>query len=179
MDAPRSFASLRPALLARKGGARPAMRNQLGAAPSADDPAGDHPADNDLGWNDFGHDDCGPDHGDATAGDLAAAYADERVVPISRLAIPRRTPRDPGRPGRAALEASRKAAFTLRLDPERHLRLRLACALDARSAQALVTDALDRLLAAIPELEPLAEEAASARRAKAQRSRRPSRHGKS
>lgn len=179
MDAPRSFASLRPALLARKGGARPAMRSQMAAEPASveEHPADDYPADNDLGWNDFGHDDTGLEADNAELS--APEFADERVVPISRMAIPRRTPRDPARPARAALEASRKAAFTLRLDPERHLRLRLACALDARSAQALVTDALDRLLAAIPELEPLAEEAASARRAKAERSHRPSRHGKS
>jgi hypothetical protein len=37
------------------------------------------------------------------------------------------------------------------------LRLRLACTLDDRSAQALVTDALDRLLAEFPDLDALAE----------------------
>ena len=39
-----------------------------------------------------------------------------------------------------------KAAFTLRLDAKRHLKLRLACAVNGRSAQQLVTDALDHLL---------------------------------
>ena len=36
------------------------------------------------------------------------------------------------------------------------VRLRLACQLQARSAQALVTEAVDRFLADLPELEPLA-----------------------
>ena len=52
-----------------------------------------------------------------------------------------------------------KAAFTLRLDPERHLKLRLACAVDGRSAQILVTQALDKLLADMPELDALATKA--------------------
>lgn len=49
-----------------------------------------------------------------------------------------------------------KAAFTLRLDPERHLKLRLACALARESAQSIVTEALDRFLAELPEVEELA-----------------------
>ncbi len=49
-----------------------------------------------------------------------------------------------------------KAAFTLRLDPERHLKLRLACALSRRSAQQLVTEALDNFLDSLPELDALA-----------------------
>jgi hypothetical protein len=52
-----------------------------------------------------------------------------------------------------------KAAFTLRLDPDRHLKLRLACAVNGRSAQQIVTDAVDRLLAAMPELDAMAEKA--------------------
>ena len=50
----------------------------------------------------------------------------------------------------------KKAAFTLRLDPERHLKLRLACAVTGRSAQQLVTGALDAMLDQIPEIEALA-----------------------
>lgn len=50
----------------------------------------------------------------------------------------------------------RKAAFTLRLDAERHLRLRLACAVQNRSAQLLVTDALDQLLESLPDVARLA-----------------------
>ncbi len=49
-----------------------------------------------------------------------------------------------------------KAAFTLRLDNERHLKLRLACAISNRSAQALVTEALDALLNNMPELDQMA-----------------------
>lgn len=52
-----------------------------------------------------------------------------------------------------------KAAFTLRLDPQRHLKLRLACAVRGCSAQQLVTDALDRLLGSMPELDDMAEKA--------------------
>ena len=60
---------------------------------------------------------------------------------------------------RAAPGSKGKAAFTLRLDGERHLKLRLACAVTGRSAQQLVTDALDQLLAAMPELDTMAEQA--------------------
>jgi hypothetical protein len=51
----------------------------------------------------------------------------------------------------------KKSAFTLRLDCDRHLRLRLATAVSGRSAQQIVTAALDRFLASIPEVESLAE----------------------
>ncbi len=60
---------------------------------------------------------------------------------------------------RAAPGAKGKAAFTLRLDPTRHLKLRLACAVTGRSAQMLVTDALDQLLGDMPELDGMAERA--------------------
>lgn len=60
-------------------------------------------------------------------------------------------------PKRAFGTAGRKAAFTLRLDADRHLRLRLACAVTGRSAQLIVTAALDQLLATIPEIDALAE----------------------
>ena len=49
-----------------------------------------------------------------------------------------------------------KAAFTLRLDSERHLKLPLACAVRHQSAQQLVTDALDALLGSMPEIDDLA-----------------------
>ena len=67
---------------------------------------------------------------------------------------PRRAPRPRSAPG-----SKGKAAFTLRLDPDRHLKLRLACAVNGRSAQQLVTDALDVLLEHIPELEAMASKA--------------------
>ena len=60
---------------------------------------------------------------------------------------------------RAAPGSKGKAAFTLRLDAERHLKLRLACAIDGRSAQMLVTQALDTLLGSMPELAGMAERA--------------------
>jgi hypothetical protein len=55
----------------------------------------------------------------------------------------------------AALPAKAKAAFTLRLDPDRHLKLRLACALSRRSAQQLVTGALDDFLNSLPEVDAM------------------------
>ena len=64
----------------------------------------------------------------------------------------------PVRP-RAAPGSKGKAAFTLRLDPARHLKLRLACAVSGRSAQQLVTDALDQLLDSMPEVDSMAERA--------------------
>jgi hypothetical protein len=63
----------------------------------------------------------------------------------------------PKRQALPVVQAGRKAAFTLRLDAERHLRLRLATAVTGRSAQLLVIGALDALLSSIPELEALAE----------------------
>ena len=51
-----------------------------------------------------------------------------------------------------------KAAFTLRLDHDRHLRLRLASALQNVSAQHLVTEALDAFLQLLPEVEELARQ---------------------
>lgn len=57
--------------------------------------------------------------------------------------------------GRGKRNAAGKAAFTLRLDAERHLRLRLASALCNRSAQVLVTEALDALLDSLPEVDDL------------------------
>lgn len=51
-----------------------------------------------------------------------------------------------------------KAAFTLRLDQERHLRLRLASAVTGRSAQQLVTEALDQFLESLEGIEALASQ---------------------
>ncbi len=72
----------------------------------------------------------------------ARPHRNGSVVPL-----PPRERRAPGSKG--------KAAFTLRLDAERHLKLRLACAVTHRSAQQLVTEALDQFLAALPELDAL------------------------
>ena len=88
---------------------------------------------------------------------LVAEPAPVLVIP-ERVAAPVSTPARSLRP-RAAPGSKGKSAFTLRLDPARHLRLRLACAVDGRSAQQLVTDALDQLLQAMPELDSMAEKA--------------------
>ena len=70
----------------------------------------------------------------------------------------------PKRPAvKAKADEGKKAAFTLRLDAERHLRLRLATAVTGQSAQQIVTGALDAMLASIPEVEALAERATSAK----------------
>jgi len=78
------------------------------------------------------------------------------VRPAAPAAAParRRAPRARSAPGTKS-----KAAFTLRLDRDRHLKLRLACAVDGRSAQQLVTDALDQLLQHMPELDSMAAKA--------------------
>lgn len=75
------------------------------------------------------------------------------IAPVRAVA---RTPRR-----RAA--SGPKAAFTLRLEAERHLKLRLACAVTGQSAQQLVTAALDQLLESMPELESMADRAPSRR----------------
>lgn len=64
-------------------------------------------------------------------------------------------PRKRGQRRVAAVEG-RRAAFTLRLDTERHLKLRLACTLTGKSAQQLVTDALDKLISELPDVSALA-----------------------
>jgi hypothetical protein len=76
------------------------------------------------------------------------------VAKVAPATAPRRAPHPRAAPG-----SKGKAAFTLRLDPERHLKLRLACAVDGRSAQQLVTDALDQLLERMPDLDGLAAKA--------------------
>jgi hypothetical protein len=86
---------------------------------------------------------------EAPAPVIAVPTAVARAAPA-----PRRAPRPRSAPG-----SKGKAAFTLRLDRERHLKLRLACAVDGRSAQQLVTDALDVLLERMPELESMAAKA--------------------
>ena len=202
---PKPFASLSSGLLARKGGARPAMRpqgfGQIGGNLE------------DLGWNDMGfeppkpaeaprdseHDAFGdpiaehpvlnghagltpvhsPVHSqqaeiaDRFTGSDEGEEADETVelldedtepqqvekapvyvLPQAPASAARRAPKTRSAPGTKG-----KAAFTLRLDPERHLKLRLACAVSGRSAQLLVTDALDAFLDGMPELVAMAEKA--------------------
>ena len=56
MAASRPAASLRPALLARKGGARPAMRSALPQDLAAGESGDLAESQNALGWNDMGED---------------------------------------------------------------------------------------------------------------------------
>ena len=90
------------------------------------------------------------------------APVDDLVEPVAVepvfVATPHPTPRRAPRP-RSVAGGKSKAAFTLRLDKDRHLKLRLACAVDGRSAQQLVTDALDQLLERMPDLDGLAAKA--------------------
>jgi len=74
------------------------------------------------------------------------------MAPVSApvVAMPRKPRQAPGSNG--------KAAFTLRLEPERHLKLRLACAIRHRSAQQIVSEALDEFLDGLPELASLAQQ---------------------
>ena len=90
---------------------------------------------------------------DETAEVFEPESVDVPVVVAPVIAAPRRAPTV------RSASAGKKAAFTLRLDSERHLKLRLACAVDGRSAQLLVTAALDRLLEQMPELDAMAGKA--------------------
>ena len=188
MSEPKSFASLGPTLLARKGGAKPAMRPQLApltgmggqaAAQAVDDDDFEEELE-DLGWNDMGHDDEDTLTHEAQVFSLtpspanAEAEAESRVVDAvarAEMAALAGEPevlrqqrdvvasiggqhREPAR--RRANDDGRRAAFTLRLDAKRHLKLRLASTVKNRSAQQLVTAALDKYLADIPEIEALA-----------------------
>ena len=173
-------ASLSSGLLARKGQARPAMRPQgfHGPAVSLED----------LGWNDMGEGPAPAAPDPAPAAELppvlvqrevlreeiAAAPVTERIAPepepeatkpepapAAELVMPEVKPVSVATAARIRREVQArkpKAAFTLRLDAERHLRLRLASATRNRSAQALVSDALDRYLETLPEVEELARQ---------------------
>ncbi len=166
-----SFASLSPTLLARKGAAKPAMRPQVQPLNSNELYGQDlarHPQD-DLGWNDMGEN--MPDH--RPQADVIAFEGREPVqtpvVPgkpdvlrqrediVSRVeeSAPATKARGSA-PRRKAIAQGRRAAFTLRIDRERHLKLRLACTLTNRSAQSLITEALDAYLEAQDEIAEIA-----------------------
>lgn len=138
------FASLGPTLLARKGGAKPAMRPQLAPLPDmASNMAGvDAEKLEDLGWNDMGE--AGED--DAPAPKQSAKKAKKRGPAKKSKPVAKK-----------AAKPARKAAFTLRLDADRHLKLRLAATMHGVSAQALVTQAIDTLFNEIEDLDALAK----------------------
>jgi predicted HicB family RNase H-like nuclease len=208
MSEPKPQASLSSNLLARKGGAKPAMRRQ--GLSSFPDNSSDSDVHEDLGWNDMGYD-VDPDHEahpiehlhhnplagaipnpgsvvrhqqEEIAAKLGARPVEIAETPkaqeepvaapvplsISREVQPlaehsavleaaRSHKREAKKPRAAVKSRTRKAktAFTLRMDPERHLKLRLATAVKNISAQQLVTKAVDEYLRSIPELEGLAE----------------------
>lgn len=87
---------------------------------------------------------------------VASANEPEAQVEAATIVVPAVPKRSRSRQAEAL---KGKAAFTLRLDPSRHLKLRLACAVNAKSAQQLVTKALDELLASMPELDAMASKA--------------------
>ncbi|MCL6250913.1 hypothetical protein M3P36_07650 [Altererythrobacter sp. KTW20L] len=167
--APKGMASLGPLLLARKGTAKPAMRAQLeaNARGNADQLIDEldelASSQEDLGWNDMGESDLGV--GETPVDDLAlpAAPAEpavrrQQVDLLHRIADANLAAFQAAENhnSSASPETGRRAAFTLRLDEERHLRLRLASTVQGESAQALVTRALDSLLSQMPEIEQLA-----------------------
>lgn len=166
------FASLSPTLLARKGAARPAMRPQvqpLGTHELHAFAPGNDPQD-ELGWNDMGEDVPEPanEQRESQAADVIAlagrvaidtpAVADKPEVVREREQAAKKIAAGalPAAPRRKAIAKGRKAAFTLRIDPERHLKLRLACTLKNRSAQQLITEALDCWLDAQDEIAEIA-----------------------
>ena len=97
-----------------------------------------------------------------------AAPVEAVIAPAKAVEAPRRAAvpsPQPSSRARSAPGSKNKAAFTLRLERERHLKLRLACAVSGRSAQQLVTDALDAFLDTMPELNSMAEKAPLTKRA--------------
>lgn len=155
-------ASLSSGLLARKGQARPAMRPQgfvgLDPGTSLDD----------LGWNDMGGE--LPAHAPtyepvppvlAQRQTLVEEFAPEPVAapvaPEPESSVRPVSTATAARIGREVGARKGKAAFTLRLDHDRHLKLRLASAVTGRSAQVIVTEALDAFLESLPELGALVD----------------------
>lgn len=179
MGEPKPMASLTSGLLARKGQAKPAMRPQgFGSMIS---PA--HATLDDLGWNDMGHEpsaravepvltpvavpvavpheqpaadfveQVSPAREQRTHLAAAIGARIEEAHDANGKALPNVAIR---RAHQAVKSRKIKAAFTLRVDPDRHLKLRLACALSRRSAQQIVTEALDSFLDSIAGLDDLA-----------------------
>ncbi|HWW58740.1 MAG TPA: hypothetical protein VN047_17740 [Sphingopyxis sp.] len=214
MGEPKPLASLSAGLLARKGGARPAMRRQpLGSGPAPLNSMGY----DDLGWNDMGYDvdpdqsgeparmvdlkplltgsvlahnveaeqavdesaahepvltgltgDYGADEFEAEAPEVPEVVRQqesliERVAAVARKVEARPDPSAKKEKAPRALRAREKAAFTLRLDAERHLRLRLASAVTNRSSQVILTDLLDEYLSSLPEIDAMASRLPAAR----------------
>jgi hypothetical protein len=112
----------------------------------------------DLGWNDMGDDapegyvdepapkvrraDIVPIAGDAETSMVpcnVSKHQSQPEVMFNEMATPAKTRNSSSHQGH-------RVAFTLRLDAERHFKLRLACAFENRSVQKFVTEAIDRWL---------------------------------
>ncbi|MCP1470492.1 hypothetical protein J3E64_002180 [Sphingobium sp. OAS761] len=175
MAEPKPIASLTSGLLARKGAAQPAMRRPMMGFGRANAAAVQQ---DDLGWNDMGFDveptpspvEQPPVIGLTPMGQTPVP-AETAVPPViaereelaERISAPvaEAAPQPSvvsAVPRKAALARTSKAAFTLRLDTERHLKLRLASAVTGRSAQQIVTEALDDLLNNLPEIDRLTDQ---------------------
>lgn len=157
MNEPKPFASLGPTLLARKGGARPAMRSQVQPFTSFERQNAQQL--DDLGWDDSGEETQEAEVLALTPSVTVPTEAEKPTIRRQLEAIARKVSEPKSAAPvekRSALGDGRRAAFTLRVDAERHLKLRLACTIRNLSAQQIVTEALDRLLADIPEVASLA-----------------------
>lgn len=169
MGEPKPLASLTSGLLARKGAAQPAMRRpMLGFGRSA----GAALQQDDLGWNDMGFDvEPAPlptDEPPVAIGLTPMPAALPVSAPVPPVVIEREelverlagkpAPRKAAAKASAKAKASRKAAFTLRIDADRHLKLRLACAITGRSAQQIITESLDNFLNDLPEIDRLTQQ---------------------
>jgi len=154
MSETRPIASLTPSLLARKGGARPTMLSQLHTMQQSDE-ATARQIDDDPSFDDMGEESQPvSSHSQHVAEVVAIKPEVQRQQEQLATHFGEGSRRSPQR--RSALAEGRSAAFTLRLDADRHLKLRLACTLANRSAQQIVTDALDHMLASLPEVAELA-----------------------
>lgn len=181
MAEPKPLASLTSGLLARKGAAQPAMRRPVFGLT-----AGANALQEDLGWNDMGFDVTQPEPAPAESRSVAGltpmtavptaapvpAVVTEREELAERIAETRAETSAPAKVAKpkkssqarnSAMAQGRKAAFTLRLDADRHLKLRLASAIVGRSAQQMMTEALDTFLSSLPEVDRLAQQLPRAR----------------
>lgn len=181
----KGFASLTSGLLARKGQARPAMRPQGYAAGLGEDDLGWNDMGHDMPRPAGARLPAGlaaaqaePIAGVTIADVTILADATIAAVTVALPDVLRQQDalaREYAEPDAAAppvielIEvvdtsapvavprvAGRKAAFTLRLTADRHRLLRLACAVQNRSAQQIVAEALDRMLADLPDVARLA-----------------------
>lgn len=170
MAEPKPLASLTSGLLARKGAASPAMRRPVFGLT-----AGATALQEDLGWNDMGFDVTQPEPAPSEARSVAGltpmtavpavapvpavvTEREELAERIAETAVPAKVGKAGKKARASAVAKGRKAAFTLRLDADRHLKLRLASAIVGRSAQQMVTEALDAYLGSLPEVDRLAQQ---------------------